>query len=820
MGFHGMFLGSGTGYYALASLAALLGLGYKSARLAIWTAVTAVILVGFGTPYWLLALLAIPAAIFNIPQLRVSLVTKYLMKVMAPIMPQISETERTALEAGVVWVEKDLFSGKPDFKKLLQEPYPQLTAEEKAFIDGPVNRLCESVDDWEVWQTRELPALAWEIMRKEKFFGMIIPKEFGGGGFSALANSEVVQKLNSRSIPLAVTVMVPNSLGPAELLSHYGTKAQKDRYLPKLATGEEMPAFALTEPLAGSDAGSISSSGVLFKGDDGKLYLRMNWNKRWITLAHISTVLGLAFKLKDPDNLLGKGVDVGITCALVPSNTKGVVLGKRHDPLHCPFSNCPTQGHDVVVPAEEAIIGGLDGAGKGWKMLMESLGAGRGISLPAQSAGSSKLVTRAASAHATVRKQFGVSIGKFEGIEEPLARIAGLNYVMEASRRFTCGALNRGIKPPVITAIAKYNTTEIQRMQLNDGMDIMGGQGISLGPRNIIGHGYMSAPISITVEGANILTRTLMIFGQGALRAHPYAYKEVKAIEQKDLPGFDQAFWGHIGHIVANACRSIVLSLTRGRIARSPVGGPAARYWQKLAWASASFAIMSNIAMGALGGTLKLREKITGRYADILSWMYLGLATLKRYEAEGSRKEDAPFLQYAMEHAFYRIQNAFNDIFKNIGVAGLGWLFGGILGTWSRLNTIGSGVPDKISHQVADLIQVDGEQRERMTEGIFYPKVATDALARLDRTFKTVCAASSIEAKLRSAVKAKKLPKLKGPKLVEEALKAGVISQNEANTLKQAEEMRNDCVQVDSCTQEDYVARAVTSPSEVFMKAG
>src|SRR5262249_34027648 len=438
--------------------------------LILWTIAAAVMLLGFEAPPPVLWVFTALAVIFNLPPLRRTLVTSGVMKLMKGFLPQISETERVALEAGVVSVRKDLFSGKPDFKKLLKEPYPQLTKEEQDFMNGPVERLCAALDDWKVYKDRELPPEVWDIMKKEKFFGMIIPKEYGGLAFSALAHSEVIMKLASRCLPACITVMVPNSLGPAELLIHYGTEAKKKRLRPRLATGEEIPCFALTEPTAGSDAGSIQASGVLFKGEDGKLSLRLNWNKRWITLAAISTPLGLAFRLQDPDTLLGKGTDLGITCALIPSNTKGVVLGRRHDPLGVPFWNCPTQGHDVVVSAEDCIVGGIKGAGRGWKMLMECLSAGRGISLPAQSVGGSKWLTRVASAHASIRKQFGVSIGQFEGIEEPLARIASFNYLLEAARRLTCGALDQGIKPPVVTAIAKYNSTELSRKSWNDGM--------------------------------------------------------------------------------------------------------------------------------------------------------------------------------------------------------------------------------------------------------------------------------------------------------------------------------------------------------------
>ncbi|HEX4926237.1 MAG TPA: acyl-CoA dehydrogenase [Bdellovibrionales bacterium] len=800
---YGMLLGSHFWYAAGAILFLVLAFGYKGARLWLWSLLGLVALVGLAAPLWLIGATVAVALIFNIKPVRAALVSSVVMKVMKKILPHISETERTALEAGVVWVEKDLFSGRPDFKTLLNEPYPELTPEEKAFMDGPVERLCEILNDWDVVEKRELPKEFWDMIRKEKFFGMIIPKEYGGLGFSALAHAQVISKVTSRCGTAAVTIMVPNSLGPAELLIHYGTEAQKKNYLPKLATAEEIPCFALTEPQAGSDAGAIESSGVLFKGPDGKLHIRLNWNKRWITLAAISTTLGLAFKLRDPENLLGRGEDLGITAALIPSKTPGVVIGRRHDPLGIPFYNCPTQGHDVVIPVDQ-VVGGLEGVGRGWKMLMECLAAGRGISLPSQSAGGAKLVARVISAHASIRKQFGLPIGKFEGIEEPLARIAGFNYAMEAMRRFTLGGLDKGIKPPVITAIAKYNATELGRKIINDGMDIMGGAAISRGPRNTLANMYWATPIGITVEGANILTRTLIIFGQGALRAHPYAYKEVAAAEANDLKGFDDAFWSHIGHVVNNLFRSVLLSLTRGRLAARPVSGPTARYYQKLSWASASFAILADIAMAALGGALKQKETITGRFADILSWMYIGFSVLRRYEAEGRRKEDLPFVHYSMKYAFQQMQIGFDGIFANLGVPGLRWFFKGPLLGWSSVNSLEAGASDKLVHEVAQLLQTDGPARERLTEGIYMPKSTDEAVARLEHAFKVIKSSELSERKIRKAIAEGRMEKKKGAVLYDEALAKQVISDDEYKNLKLANEVRWQAIQVDDFSEEEF----------------
>jgi len=810
---HGMFLesasgaglaGLSTGIWVAATALLAVVLGYVGAPFFVWTIAIAIVLVGFGAPPVVLAIGALLLLIFNVPAIRRLLVSGIVMKVLKGIMPTISDTERIALEAGTVGVEGELFSGSPDFKKLMAEPYPNMTPEEQAFLDGPVDRLCEAIDDWEVWQERDISPAAWEIIKKERFLGMIIPKEYGGLGFSALAHSEVIKKLSSRSIPACISVMVPNSLGPAELLIHYGTDEQKKRMLPRLATGEEIPCFALTEPTAGSDAGSITSEGTLFKGEDGKLYMKLNWNKRWITLAAISTILGLAFRLRDPQNLLGKGEDLGITCALIPTKTPGVIVGQRHDPLGTPFYNCPTQGKDVVVSVD-TIVGGLEGAGRGWLMLMECLAAGRGVSLPAQSAGGTALITRVISAHASIRKQFGMPIGMMEGVEEPIARIAGFNYLLEAMRKYTVGALDKGIKPAVTTAMAKYNSTEIGRKAINDGMDVIGGAGISLGPKNLLGHLHIATPIGITVEGANIMTRTLIIFGQGAMRAHPYAYKEVDAIGRGDLVAFDAAFWGHIGHVTKNLSRAIVLSWTRGLLAFSPVGGSTARYYRKLSWASATFAIMADIAMGSLGGTLKARQMITGRFADILSWMYICTSVLRRFEAEGSRKEDLPFVHYSMNHGLYEIQKAFDGIFANLQVPGLSWFFKYVVRVWSNVNAFAGEADDRHVHKIASLILADTDLRIRHTEGIFMPKNTIEQLGKLEETFKVVKRAEATEKKMRQAVRDRQIPKAKGLALTESALAKGLITKEEYQDVLRADELRTDAIQVDSFSQEEYV---------------
>lgn len=786
------------------ALLALATLGFLGAPLFLWTLFVAAALFVWNVNSVVWGIFLALALVFNIPALRRLLVTLPILKMVQKlhILPSISETERVALDAGNVWVEAELFSGKPNFDRLQKEKYPTLTPEEKAFLDGPVEEICAAADDWKIWKQKDLTPELWELLKKHRLFGMIIPKEYDGLGFSALAHGEVVAKFASRCLPLCITTMVPNSLGPAELLIHYGTKEQKDYYLPRLARGEEIPCFALTEPNAGSDAGSITSEGTVFRGEDGKLYLRLQWNKRYITLSAVATVLGLAFQLKDPQNLLGTG-KTGITCALIPTNTPGVVVGRRHDPLGVPFNNAPTQGKDVVVSLD-CIVGGPEGAGRGWKMLMECLAAGRGISLPSQSVGCAKVAYLVTSAYAAIRKQFGISIGKFEGIMESLAKVGGFNYLIEATTKYTLGALDRGIKPTVVTAMAKYSITEIGRKVINHAMDIVGGAGISKGPKNLLAHIYISSPIAITVEGANILTRTLIIFGQGALRAHPYAYKEVVTAEKNDLVGFDQVLWFHVGHVVRNTCRSLLLSVTRGRVAF--VGGPSEtrRYYQKLAWASASFALLADITMGALGGKLKIKEKVTGRFADIISHMYLITAGLKRYEADGRKKEDLPFLAWSMEYCFREIQNAFDGILKNFEIMGLSFLFRGPMLWWSRINPFSTGPSDVLENKVAALMQTAGEQRKRMTQNTYIPAAQDQQMAKLENTFNMIQACEAIENKMKNAIRKKTLPKLPTKLLFQQAIEKDVITNEEAKILEKLEVARDEIVQVDSFTLEEY----------------
>jgi acyl-CoA dehydrogenase len=785
-------------------LLALFVLGYTGAPLWLWAVAGAVGLYGAGAPLWLWIPYGVLVAAFNIGPIRRQL-SASLMRLMEALqfLPTISETEQTAIDAGSVWMDGELFSGNPDFEKTLDQLYPELSDEEQAFLDGPCEKVCEMVDDWAVHQRGDLSAETWDYLKEQGFFGLIIPEEHGGLGFSAAGRSAVVQKLGGHSVPLAITVMVPNSLGPGELLLHYGTDEQKEYYLPRLASGDLIPSFALTEPNAGSDAGAMESHGEVFRDDDGELKLRLNWEKRYISLAAISGVLGLAFKLEDPDNLLGKGEDLGITCALVPTDADGVKLGRRHDPLGVAFYNCPTEGEDVVLPLD-AVIGGADGAGRGWAMLMDALSAGRGIMLPAQAVGGGKYVTRVAGAHAAVREQFGLSIGKFEGIEEPLARIAGYTYIMDAARHYTNGAVDNGEKPGVVSAIMKYNTTEMQRDLVNDGMDVLAGNGISRGPNNLLALAYQSLPISITVEGANILTRTMMIFGQGAIRCHPYALKEIEALMEGDVKKFDEAFWSHIGHVVRNGFRALGLTLTRGRLASSPVSGPAAPYYRKMAWASASFAFFADLAMGSLGGMLKRKEKITGRFADILSWMYLGTAVLTRFEKEGRRPEQEPFLHWSMQFAFARMQEAFEGLFDNLKIPGLTWLMRGVVAPWSRLNTMGAMPSDELGGALAQAIQEKDGAREWLTEDLYVPEDRTQPLGELEWAFRLNRDAYHVGQKIKDAIRDGQLPKKRPHQLLDQARDEGVITEEEYDLVHRADEAREQYIQVDEFPLDEY----------------
>ncbi len=754
------------------------------------------------TPIALFWIVYIPInLILLLPKLRTRFISAPLVSLIKKLhlLPSISETEKIALRAGDIWIDGDFFSGTPDFKKIFNESYPSLTDEENQFLNKEVDEVCTMTNDFEVFAKRDLNPEVWQYLKDKIFFGMIIPKEYGGLGFSALAHSCVIQKLASHSQTLAITTMVPNSIGPAELILRYGTNEQKEYYLPRLADGRELPCFALTEPLAGSDATSISSHGEVFERN-GEIFIRLNFNKRYITLGSIATVIGLAFVLYDPDELLARGKNLGITCALVDSSLDGVTQGKRHDPLGVPFINSPISGKDVVIKLD-SVIGGLGGVSQGWMMLMESLSVGRGISLPSTSAGGVKLSAAVAGTYSSIREQFGLSISKFEGIEEVLARLAANTYMLDAARIFTLGAIDSGKKPAVINAVMKYHSTEIFRKSINDAMDIVGGAGISLGNKNLLGHAYMGAPIGITVEGANIMTRTLIQFGQGVIRCHPFAYKEIVALESGDIVKFDSAFFSHIGFSLRNMLKMILLSLSRGYI-YSPVSeGVAAYYERKIIWSSATFAFLTDLLMAYYGGGLKQHEKITARFGDILSSMYLLSATLRRYRAENS--EDDDFIKYIGDAQLRIIQNAFNEIAANLFEKGILKILFTPFKYYMKLNSLSCEVDDTLSKKLSDSISTNSEMRDKLVDGIYH----SSTYKNIQVAFKLHEKVAPSMKKIKIAIRKKQLPKQNIYKSLDEALRLDIISVEEKKALFEAKSLQESVVQVDGFTLEDYFAR-------------
>ncbi len=802
--------------FVFAAIAAFLVLAYVQAPVGAWTVAGAVlaaylsIAAGFGeTANWVLgALVLVTALAANVKPIRRRLLSDPVLAIYRRILPDMSQTEKEAIDAGTVWWDADLFSGRPGWDKLLATPEPRLTAEEQSFLDGPCEEVCAMVNDWEVTHERQdLPPRVWQYIKDKGFLGMIIPKKYGGLGFSALAHSAVVMKLSTRSNALAVTVMVPNSLGPAELLLHYGTEAQKDHYLPRLARGLEVPCFALTSPEAGSDAASIPDYGVVCKGTwQGKevLGMRVTWDKRYITLGPVSTLLGLAFRLYDPEGLLGSKDDLGITCALVPTSTPGVEIGRRHLPLNAVFQNGPTRGEEVFMPIDW-IIGGRDYAGKGWMMLMNCLAAGRSISLPASSVGGAKALARYTGAYARVRSQFRTPIGKLEGVEEALGRIAANAYMMDAVRVMTAGAVDAGEKPSVISAIAKYHMTERARECVNDAMDIHGGKGICLGPNNYVGRGYQVVPVGITVEGANILTRSLIIFGQGAIRCHPYVLREMRAA--KDLRGteasreFDRAFNAHIGHVLSNGVRAFVHGLTGARLAAAPRAAAAElrRYYQRVGQLSAAFAFLADMSMLAMGGALKRKEKISARLGDVLSMMYLISATLKRYEDQGRQREDLPLVHGSVRDALWQAQQAIDAIYTNFPVQ---WLRG-----WLRFVVFPIGTPfrppkDRHNHRCAKLVLEPGAARDRLTAGMYVGKGEQDVTGALEAAFLATIACEPIERKLREAVKDGRLAPRSGVDTAAAATDKGILTAEELALWQRKESLRKHVIRVDDFPQD------------------
>lgn len=745
----------------------------------------------------LMALAVLSMGILLTPTLRRTLVSSNLLKIFRKILPRISDTEREALEAGTVWWDGDLFSGKPDWLKLLRLPRPMLSIEERSFLDNETEELCAMLDDWNITHERQdLPPEVWRFIKLKGFFGMIIPKEYGGLEFSAQAHSAVVMKIASRSSTAAVTVMVPNSLGPAELLLHYGTPEQKEKYLRGLAQGREIPCFALTGPFAGSDAGALPDFGILCRDASGSIGVRLTWEKRYITLAPVATLLGIAFRLYDPEHLLGPDTERGITLALIPTDTPGVEVGRRHYPLDSAFQNGPTSGRNVFI-ALDCIIGGVQCIGQGWRMLMECLSAGRSISLPASATGAAKLAARSSGAYGRVRKQFKLPIGKFEGVEEALARIGGNLYMMDSTRMLTASAIDLGEKPSVVSAIAKYHCTERGRIVINDAMDIHGGKGICLGPDNYLARPYQQTPISITVEGANILTRSLIIFGQGAIRSHPYVLAEIQAANDNDakraLHDFDRAFFGHVRFVFANMTRAVVWGMTGGRGASIPEGKATMRYYRQLTRFSSAFAFAADMAMFILGASLKRREKISARMGDVLSLLYLCSATLKRFDDDGRPVEDLPLLDWSIQDALYRIQAAFDGVMRNfpsrIAAFGLRVI---IFPLGRRL----APPSDELGHRVSALLMQPGPARERLTDGMYLPRNENEALGALEAALLSAPLCEPLHAKIDAARKSGKIGHPEELQRIGEARNAGILSAEEYLLLERDYALRRKVIMV------------------------
>lgn len=787
-------------------------LAYNRAALIIWT-ISIAILIGFAAKFINPTFGTVCGIIFlalfiplNVPPLRRRIISQPLLTFYRSVMPTMSRTEREAISAGTVTWEGNLFRGNPNWQHLLALAPAKLSAEEEAFLNGPVEKLCQMINDWDITHNRaDLPPQIWSFIKEQGFFGLIIPKQYGGKEFSAYAHSQILIKVGGLSVAVGSTIAVPNSLGPAELLLHYGTLEQKNYYLPRLARGEEIPCFALTSPDAGSDAGSMSDYGIIcyqeFEGVK-TLGINLNFNKRYITLAPVATVIGLAFKLYDPDHLIGNKTDIGITCALIPRKTPGLVAGRRHFALNSPFMNGPIHGENVFIPIDW-IIGGVEKAGKGWVMLMECLAAGRSISLPASALGSSKVLSYATGAYARIRKQFNTPIGKFEGIQEPLARIGGLSYLIDAARTFAAATIDAGEKPAVASAIVKYHVTELGRKIVNDGMDIHGGKGICLGPKNYLGRGYESIPIAITVEGANILTRNMIIFGQGAIRCHPYVLAELEAAKMDDrqaaLKAFDKAVIKHIGFGISNFVRSLFLGLTGSLIVRAPQD-KFKRYYQHATRFCSSFALLTDVCMLVLGGNLKRKESVSARLGDILSYLYLLSAVLKHYHDEGENEEDVPLVRYASLFCLFETQERFDEILKNLDNR--------LLAALLRILIFPLGQrfykpKDKLNRKISQLLMEPTATRDRLARGAYVTPDANNLMSDVQDALLKSIAAEPIE---KIIIAAKKEHRIVGHTALEQAQSAldkNIITLEQFDVFIQAKEACNKVISVDDFTSEE-----------------
>jgi acyl-CoA dehydrogenase len=804
-----------------ALLLAALALAYINVNGWVWAVTFALALVVAAVlhvmPIGITLVLAVVALIVGLPllvtPLRRWLITAPALAAFRKITPPMSQTEREAIEAGTVGWDGELFSGRPDWNSFLATPRPVLTAKEQRFVDEDVDELCAMITDWETTNVyKDLPPHVWQFIKDRGFLGMIIPKEYGGLGFSAFAHSEVIMKLSTRCATVAVSVMVPNSLGPGELLMHYGTEEQKSRHLPRLARGEEIPCFALTNPNAGSDAAAIPDMGIVCWGEhDGQrvLGVRLTWDKRYITLGPVATLLGLAFRAYDPEHLVGDRDDIGISCALIPTTHPGVHIGRRHMPLNAVFQNGPNWGKDVFIPMDW-VIGGEAMLGKGWRMLMECLAAGRAISLPSSNTGMAKLAVRTTGGYARVRSQFKTPIAKFEGIEEPLARMAGNLYCMDAVRMVISSAVDRGEKPAVLSAVAKYHLTERARHVINDAMDIAGGKGICMGPSNFLGAAYMQMPVSITVEGANILTRSLIIFGQGAIRAHPYVLKEIEATREADptvaLDAFDAALCGHVRFVLANFARSFVAGLTGSHYLTVPanVAPETRRYYQQITRFSSTLAFLADVSMGTIGAALKRKEKLSARLGDILSLLYLCSATLKRYEMEGRQAADAPLMHWAIWDSMYRVQTAIEGVISNFPNRFISAIARWVLFPLGRPYSVPS---DRLGHEVAALVVMPSATRDRLTAGMFIAKADDDPAAQIERALAATLAVEPIEARIRAAMKdgsfkPEAVPGAGADERVDGAAAVGVITADELALIQRQRALVAAVVRVDDFAQD------------------
>ena len=779
---------------------------------------------GKGSSVWLIVLAAVLGVLLllNIDPFRIRFISRPFLRIYRRMLPSMSQTEKDALEAGTVWWDGELFSGGPNWEKLMSATPPRLSAEEQAFLDGPCEELCRLTDDWDITHRRaDLPPHIWDYIKAKGFFAMIIPKKYGGLEFSAYAHSCVLVKLASRSGVLASTVAVPNSLGPAELLLHYGTDEQRSHYLPRLARGEDVPCFALTGPRAGSDAASIPDTGIVCRGMyEGRdvIGVKLNFTKRYITLAPVATVIGLAFRLFDPDKLLGDArTDFGITCALIPRHTPGISIGRRHFPLNNPFQNGPIQGKDVFVPLD-CLIGGIKMAGQGWRMLVEQLSVGRCISLPSSATGASKAAVFATGAYSRIRKQFNASVGQFEGVAEVLARMTGQTYIMDAARSVTAGAIDGGEKPSVPAAMLKYHLTELARGVSNDAMDVHGGKGICIGPKNYLGRGYQLVPVAITVEGANILTRSLIIFGQGAIRCHPFVLREMNAALDKDkrrgVREFDAALFGHIGFMISNAVRSFVMALTLARFSRVPAARSTERYFQHINRFSASFAFAVDVAMLSLGGYLKKKESLSARLGDVLSCMYLASMVLKHYDNQGEQEEDVPLVEWACRNLLYRAQEQLHGFLRNFPnrfLAGFMRFF-----IFPRGQTYHA-PSDPLGQKIVDAILHSTQTRDRITNGIYRTVEPGNALGLLHEAMVLADTAEPLEKKLRvDGVKTGRVTALDLPSQIQQGLAVGILSETEAAVLRDYDRRVMDLIGVDDFTTEEIAAGV--APADVRMQ--